>query len=164
MPGTTTLFGQVIAASVLLLLCLSHAEPAHADNAIPPSQTIINTIQARTLQFTDAHVTGDVAFINSCFTEDARVMGPDSVATEGMTAIAALNAEWVAYGVEAFTENSVRMYGAGDWIIDEGEYFLRYGPDQTEEYGKYLNVWTLDAGQWKIVSNIWNKSLPPQTN
>lgn len=115
-------------------------------------------IEAKTRQFTQAHIDGDVALINGCFTNDARVLAPGAHAVVGLKAISSLNKEWVEYGVYEFTEVSTRTYGAGPYVIDEGVYFLRYGPERVEEHGKYINIWTRDDGEWKIFSNIWNVS------
>ena len=115
-------------------------------------------IEARTRQFTQAHIDGDVALINGCFTSDARVLAPGAHAVIGLEAISSLNKEWVEYGVYEFTETSTHTYGTGSYVIDEGVYFLRYGPERVEEHGKYINIWTQEDGEWKIFSNIWNTS------
>jgi len=55
---------------------------------------------------------------------------------------------------------STHLYGAGNYLVDEGNYFMIYGPDSTSERGKYINIWKIVNGNWKIYSNIWNSSLP----
>ena len=86
------------------------------------------------------------------------MLAPGAHAVIGIEAISSLNEEWVEYGVYEFTETSTHTYGTRAYVIDEGVYFLRYGPERVEEHGKYINIWTLDDGDWKIVSNIWNTS------
>lgn len=149
------LLAKGLTACVLLLPFIVSAEHG-AQSGV--SSEIREEIAARTLGFTQAHITGDVAYINDCFLEDAQVLAPGSHAVVGMEAIAQLNADWVAYGVYEFTETSTRTYGSNDLVIDEGVYFLNYGPERVEEHGKYLNVWTRAGGTWKLVSNIWNVS------
>jgi ketosteroid isomerase-like protein len=143
------------AAAVAALLLAAASSPAE----IPVD--VREAIIGRTQGFTDAHITGDVAYINSCFTSDARVLGPGTDAVVGIDAISTLNQEWVDYGVQAFVETSVRMTQAGDFVIDEGTYFLRYGPDQQEEKGKYINIWTWRRGEWRLYSNMWNTNQDP---
>lgn len=117
------------------------------------------TIQKRTTAFTRAHITRDTAFLNSIFTKDARILAPNSEVVTGKKAISQLNSEWVNYGIHQFEEISTARYGGGDFIVDEGNYFMIYGPDSTSERGKYINVWKKVNGNWKIYSNIWNTSL-----
>lgn len=119
------------------------------------------TIRKRTDAFTRAHITGDTAFLNNIFTKDARVLAPNSEAVSGKKAISQLNSEWVNYGVHQFEEISTATYGGGDYIVDEGNYFMISGPDSTSERGKYINIWKKVNGNWKIYSKIWNTSLPP---
>ena len=57
-----------------------------------------------------------------------------------------------------FTERTTDLYGNGELLIDEGEYEITYGPDNTVERGKYVNVWKQEDGTWKIHTNIWNTS------
>jgi ketosteroid isomerase-like protein len=118
------------------------------------------TIRKRTTAFTRAHITRDTAFLNNIFTKDARVLAPNSEVVTGKKSISQLNSEWVNYGVHQFEEISTAMYGGGNFIVDEGNYFMIYGPDSTSERGKYINVWKKVNGNWKIYSNIWNSSLP----
>jgi ketosteroid isomerase-like protein len=117
-------------------------------------------IEARTAQFTQAHVDGDRALIDSMFTDDATVLPPNADPVIGRPAIDQLTAEYLAYGISEFREETTNFYGTAELLIDQGNYIMVYGEDQTVEKGKYLNVWKLVDGDWKIYSNIWNTNAP----
>ena len=117
-------------------------------------------IKEKSDQFTQAHITGDTAFLNAIFSSDARVNPPNSDVITGYAAIAAGNLEWVNYGIVEFNETSTFFYGNEEYLIDEGTYYLRYGNENTIDSGKYINIWKNEDGEWKIFSNIWNSSLP----
>jgi len=117
-------------------------------------------IKEETNKFTQAHITGDTAFLNNVFARDARAYPPNSEMVTGRTAIAAVNLEWVNYGIKEFTEESTHFYGNEEYLIDEGNYYYRFGEDDITDKGKYINIWKKENGQWKIYSNIWNSSLP----
>ncbi|WP_462222061.1 YybH family protein [Ferruginibacter sp.] len=117
-------------------------------------------IQEKNSQFTKAHVSGDHAIIDTMFTEDARSFPPNADAVVGRAAIATLTAEYIKFGVKEFREETTAIYGYADYLIDEGNYFMRYGKDSTIENGKYINVWKNTGNDWKIYSNIWNTSMP----
>ncbi len=121
---------------------------------------VSNIIRDKTDRFTEAHITKDTAFLNSCFTSDARVFPPNSDIVSGIAAISKLNAYWVNYGIHEFKETSISLYGTKDYLIDEGTYYLTYGEEKSMDSGKYINIWKRDGEDWKICSNIWNSSLP----
>ncbi len=117
-------------------------------------------IDEKTNKFTQAHITKDTVFLNHIFTQDAKAYPPNSDIVTGRAAIAAVNSEWVNYGIKEFSEESTSFYGNEDYLIDEGKYYLRYGENDIIDKGKYINIWTKENGDWKICSNIWNTSLP----
>jgi ketosteroid isomerase-like protein len=117
-------------------------------------------IAEKTKRFTEAHITKDTVYLNNSFAIDAMAFPPNSDIVTGWSAISRLNADWVNYGVYEFTETSIRFYGNAEYLIDEGTYHMRYGDENTIDDGKYINIWKLEDGDWKIFSNIWNTSLP----
>ena len=112
-------------------------------------------IDGHTRRFTESHITGDLAFLDSVFTEDARVYAPGSEVVSGRANISAINAQYVSYGISEFEEISTARYGGPDFIVDEGTYRMTYGPDSTSEAGRYLNVWKRVGGDWKLTANMW---------
>jgi ketosteroid isomerase-like protein len=117
-------------------------------------------IEEKNNQFTKAHVTGDTAFLNNIFTHDAKVFAPNSDVVMGRHAIAALNSQWVNFDIKEFREETTAFYGGEDYLIDEGNYYARYGKDNTVDKGKYLNVWKKENGDWKMFTNMWNTNMP----
>jgi ketosteroid isomerase-like protein len=122
-------------------------------------EEVSGLIKDKTDRFTEAHLTKDTVFLNSCFTSDARVFPPNSDIVSGIAAISQLNSDWVNYGIYQFEETSTSFFGNKDYLIDEGTYHLIYGKERTAESGKYVTIWKNDGGIWKIYSNIWNSSL-----
>ncbi len=113
-------------------------------------------IEDKNTQFTKAHITGDTAYLNNIVTQDAKCFPPNSDIVSGRTAIAALNVQWINYGIKEFTETTIDFFGSQDFLVDEGTYYARYGKDNTTEKGKYINIWKKEGGDWKIYSNMWN--------
>jgi ketosteroid isomerase-like protein len=115
-------------------------------------------IDEKNTMFTRAHITGDTAFLNNIFTQDAKVFAPNADIVVGRSAIALLNIEYINYGIHEFREETTALYGAGEYLINEGTYVMRYGTENTTENGKFINIWRLVDGDWKIQSNIWNEN------
>ena len=115
-------------------------------------------IEQKNAQFTKAHVDGDVATIDAMFSRDAKSLPPGAEPAVGPAALHALTVDFLKAGIKTFTERTTELYGNSALLIDQGEYELTYGPENTVERGKYVNVWTQEDGTWKIHTNIWNTS------
>lgn len=111
-------------------------------------------------RFTNAHVTGDVAAIDSMFAPGAKSYPPGADAVTGLPALHAFTVEYLKAGLTEFREETTDFYGNAEYVVDAGTYVVIYGPDHTTERGKYLNVWQQVNGQWKIKSNMWNVDAP----
>jgi ketosteroid isomerase-like protein len=155
-----------IVASLALLLLPScgpragDASPeAKAQDSAPFDLAVARAvIEQKNAQFTQAHVTGDVATIDAMFTRDATSFPPGAEPAVGPAALHALTVDFLKIGVKAFTERTTTLYGNSELLIDQGEYEITYGPANTVERGKYVNVWRQEDGTWKIQTNIWNTS------
>jgi ketosteroid isomerase-like protein len=117
-------------------------------------------VEEKNRRFTEAHVTGDSVAMVDIFTQDARVLPPDSDPVIGRPAIEALTSQYLTFGITEFREETTAFYGGEDLLIDEGTYIMVYGADSTRESGKYLNVWKKEGGEWKVYSNMWNTNGP----
>ena len=115
-------------------------------------------IDEKNNKFTQAHIVGDTAFLNNIFTQDGRVFAPNSEVVSGRAAIAAINLAYINFGIKQFKEETTALYGSGDYLINEGNYFMSYG--STIEKGKFINIWKKVDGDWKLYANIWNSSMP----
>lgn len=151
-----------VAATLLALLTAwsCRAQP-QGDPAAFDLAAARATIERKNAEFTAAHVAGDVAAIDAMFTRDARSFPPGADAAVGPAALHALTVEYLKAGITAFSEQTTDVYGNGELLVDQGEYMVTYGPGNTVERGKYLNVWRQEDGEWKIHANIWNASAPP---
>jgi hypothetical protein len=93
-------------------------------------------------RFTNAHVTGDIATIDSMFAPDATSYPPGAAAVSGLPAMHAFTVEYVKAGISSFREETTEFYGNAEYVVDAGTYVVTYGPGHVTERGKYLNVWT----------------------
>ena len=111
-------------------------------------------------RFTKAHLTGDVATIDAMFAPDARSYPPGADAVSGYAAMHDFTVEYLKAGLTEFREETTDFYGNAEYVVDAGTYVVTYGPDHVTERGKYLNVWQLVNGSWKIKANMWNTNPP----
>ena len=111
-------------------------------------------------RFTNAHLTGDVATIDSMFASDAKAFPPGAAALTGIPALHAFTLDYLKAGLTEFREETTDFYGNAEYVVDAGTYVVTYGPNQVTERGKYLNVWNQVHGNWKIKANMWNTDAP----
>lgn len=116
-------------------------------------------------RFTNAHLTGDVAAIDSMFAPDAKSYPPGADAVSGLPALHAFTVAYLEAGLTEFREETTDFYGNEEYVVDAGTYVVTYGPDHVTERGKYLNVWQQVDGTWRIKANMWNTDAPaPPSN
>lgn len=154
---------------VIILIALSttscnnntSATETPKDSAAPfDAAALRKVIDEKNNRFTRSHITGDTAFLNNIFTQDANVFAPNADVVVGRAAIAALNLEYINFGIKEFREETTALYGNEECLVNEGSYFMAYGKDSTTEKGKFINIWKKVDGDWKIHSNIWNTNAP----
>ena len=133
-----------------------HTDPPAAEPASFDLSAARDIIERKNAEFTSAHVAGDVATIDAMFTRNAKSFPPGAEAAVGPAALHTGTVEYLKSGIKAFSERTTDLYGNADLLVDQGEYEVTYGPDNTVERGKYLNVWKQEDGAWKIHANIWN--------
>jgi ketosteroid isomerase-like protein len=143
-------------AVISLLLITACATKKSNDKIAFDVNAVKLIIEEKTIKFTKAHITGDTSFLNNIFTTDARVFAPGSFTVSGREAIAAINSEYIGYGIKSFKEETTLMYGSGEYLIQEGNYQMQYGKDNALEKGKFINIWKAVSGDWKLCANMWN--------
>ncbi len=159
--------------TVFVLVALTGAGVVACRDATPPAAHVaasgraaVDVAALRTLiednnrRFTQAHVTGDTATIDAMFTRDATSLPPGSGPVVGNAAISKLTADFIAFGISEFSEETTGFHVSDTLLIDQGNYRMVYGKDRTVEVGKSPNVWKQDDGIWKIRSNIWDTNVP----
>lgn len=103
---------------------------------------------------------GDVEGLVSLYTEDARVMPPNSPMKVGREAVREEFGAMVAAGMSGDLV-SIESRAAGDIAFNIGTYELRIG-DGVVDTGKWIETWERgEDGTWRISSDIWNSDNPP---
>lgn len=152
-----TLLGGFLLAACLAVACGGPAPtPAPAERVPFDLEATRRLIAQQNERFTAAHVAGDIATIDAMFAPDATSFPPGAAAVVGLPALHAFTVDYLKAGVTEFREETTDFYGNVEYVVDSGTYVVTYGPAQTTERGKYLNVWTQFNGRWKIKANMWN--------
>jgi len=164
MPRSTLLRWSVL-ASLLASACGGSAPASTQDERSFDLDATRQPITQQNERFTNAHLAGDVAAIDSMFAPDAKSYPPGTDAVSGLPALHAFTVEYLKAGLTEFREETSDFYGNAEYVVDAGTYIVTYGRDHVTERGKYLNVWQQVNGNWKIKANMWNTDAPaPPSN
>jgi ketosteroid isomerase-like protein len=120
-------------------------------------------IQAASPRFAEAVNRGDWETIGSFYADDAVMMAPNAEVARGS---ATIRQAWSAFGAmrPRLTLATDRVVQSCDMAYETGTYQLQLSPAGSapiQDRGKYVTVWQrIPGGQWKLVADIFNTSLP----
>ena len=153
---------------IFYLLVLTLAVPFLVSCTTAPQDTemIGREFQALDRQFAASIERGDAAGAAALYTEDARLLPPNSDAVVGRDAIQAFMQGMIESGVHDIQFMQAEVHVMGEIAYDRGELQFSVQPEKGEPMmskSKYVCVWTPVNGEWKIDVCIWNSSLPLPT-
>ena len=157
---------------LVFLLCLTFgcqkteeaAEEVMAEQPVMDLAQVRLAIDAANVRFGEAVRSADAAALASLYTEDARILPPNSEMIQGREGIEAYWAGAFQMGIKDIVLTIVDVIGMGDMVCEIGKAVVSIQPegmDAIEDIAKYLVVWKKDVdGTWKLHVDIWNTSLP----
>jgi ketosteroid isomerase-like protein len=149
---------HVISRGLLPLVCAALASPLFVGCATREN-TLPNDV---TTALASAFTRGDVAACADLYSDDAEILSNDARSVRGKEAIAAFFKDQVSRDILFSTDSAVSVV-RGDLAMDQGTYRVRNvnrGVDV--EYGEYMNVWRLEAGQWRVFRSMYNVTMAPR--
>ena len=100
---------------------------------------------------------GDAAAIAQLYTEDGQILPPQSEPITGRPGIQAFWQGAMDMGVKAAKLEPVEIEGHGVTAVEVGRFELYAAGQQRVDKGKYIVVWKLTQGEWKL----WRESGTP---
>jgi len=121
-----------------------------------------DAIVAANEQFMTAFSNSDDAALAALYTEDAQLMPSNSDFVSGNEAVQAFWKSVFDMGIKKAKLETLEVEGMGDTAYEVGEYTLFTEGEQVADSGKYVVIWKMVNGQWKLHRDIWNTSMPAQ--
>jgi len=103
----------------------------------------------------------DSAGIASNYTSDAWVMPPNSDVVKGKDIAGFWGGAIRMLGVKDAKINTDDVVGNPELLVETGNFELLGADNKTLDKGKFIAVWKMEDGEWKISRDIWNSSMPP---
>jgi uncharacterized protein (TIGR02246 family) len=148
--GRRNAFGA--AASLFLLGCV--IQPAKADS-------VRSSIEAANAQFSAAAAKGDGAGLAALYSADAQVMPAGSEPIKGTAAIQKFWQGALDSGIANVDLKTVDVFGQGSTAAEVGQYALRDRTGKVLDHGKYIVLWRLEGGKWKLLRDMFSTNVPP---
>jgi ketosteroid isomerase-like protein len=57
---------------------------------------------------------------------------------------------------------ATKVYGSPDMVVEEGTYDFPDGRGGSFDQGKFIALWKMEAGKWKLFREIWNTNISPK--
>jgi uncharacterized protein (TIGR02246 family) len=111
-------------------------------------------------QWEDARNSRDADAMAEVYTEDAKVLPPDAPVVEGRAAIRTFFRNLFEARPEPadFDEREIVVLGNYTWR--QGIYSVPLA-DGSIEYGKFIQLWKREGGDWKLHRSMWSPNGPP---
>jgi ketosteroid isomerase-like protein len=120
------------------------------------------TIDSINVVFGNMVSKGDSVGLASLYTSDAKFMMPNAPTVSGRSAIqSAFAGLFAAMGTPGLTLTSNDVWGTEELLTEVGSYTMTDKTGKQIETGKYIDLWKMEDGKWKLHRDIFNSDLPP---
>lgn len=106
---------------------------------------------------------GDSLGVANSYTTDAKTMGPNRPAIIGRANIEHFISETMKKGKKTYDLSTIKVWGDSSVVAEEGVYKISDSANKQVDKGKYIVLWKLEAGNWKMFRDIWSTDLAMDT-
>jgi len=128
--------------------------------ALSTSIEMREVIVAANDKFMTAFNSGDTAGVAALYSQDAKVLPPNSDFVTGREAIQGFWQAVQGMGIKKVKMEIVEVEACGDMAYEVSRFTLFGADGQELDKGKYIVIWKQEAGEWKLHRDIFNSSLP----
>jgi uncharacterized protein (TIGR02246 family) len=124
------------------------------------SELIEEAIQAVNRKLESEFAAGNAKGMAECYTEDGQLLPTGSEPITGRAGIAEFWGSIIKLGMTRLNLEAVEIDPQGATVIEQGRYSVFRHGDSPMDHGKYMVIWKLVKGEWKLHRDIWNTSIP----
>jgi uncharacterized protein (TIGR02246 family) len=148
----------------LVFVACSDKEEADKNDDIKPTFDIAGAkkaIDSTNAKFGEYVSKGDSVGVASLYTSDAKLMGPNMPTASGRSSIqSTFGGMFAAYGKIGINLSAAEVFGTEDMVSEVGTYTMTDKDGKEVEKGKYIVLWKMEDGKWKLFRDCWNSDAP----
>lgn len=122
--------------------------------------TIHDAVVEANKEFMARYKGGDASGMAELYTEEGQVLPPNSDFVTGRTGIQALWQGLMDMGIREVKLETREVDGRDDTAFEVSTYTLLDENGHALDRGKYIVIWKLEDGDWKLHRDIFNSSMP----
>ena len=116
------------------------------------------SIEHQNAAFQKAFENSDSVGLANLFTSDGKMMMPGSPSIVGRAAIASTVATFMKMNIKRQAK-TIDVWGNGDLLVEEGTASLFDQKGVELDHAKYLVIWKMEDGEWKLFRDMWNTDI-----
>ena len=103
---------------------------------------------------------GDSVEVGESYTTDGELMVPNHATIYGRDNIIHYFSNIMAHSITHINLETVKIWGDSSILVEEGTYQVSDKKKNLLDDGKYIVLWKLEAGNWKMYRDIWASNRP----
>jgi ketosteroid isomerase-like protein len=104
---------------------------------------------------------GDSVGLASLYTSDAKFMAEHMPTASGRAGVqSAFAGLFAAMGTPGLTLTANEVWGTEELVTEVGSYTMTDKTGKEIDKGKYIDLWKMEDGKWKIHRDIYNSDMP----
>ncbi len=123
--------------------------------------TVRDNVIAGNKKFMAAFSQKDAAGVAKLYTKAGQLLPPGHEAVAGRPDIQAFWQAAMDAGLAQVQLETIEVEVCRQTAIELGKYMLVTSSDQNADTGKYVVIWKLEGGAWRLHRDIWNSSKSP---
>jgi uncharacterized protein (TIGR02246 family) len=120
------------------------------------------TIMAADAAWTAAFAKGDAKAVAAIYSADGQILAEGSDPVKGTADITKFIQGVLDEGVSSVALTTLEVVGQGRYATEVGSYVMKDKAGKEIDHGKYMELWRLEMGVWKLHRDIFNSSVPPK--
>ena len=119
------------------------------------------SIEAANAEFGALVAKGDSAGIANLYANDAKMLGSNMPAVSGKANIQSAFNGMLSQGIAGAKLTTIDVWGTEALVAEEGSYSLSTKDGKEIDKGKYIVLWKMEDGKWKLFRDCFNSDNPP---
>lgn len=154
--------GAALVITISILSCTAKKEKSPEKVTAAPAfdaQWAKSFIDSVNTKISGDYRKGDSVALAAYYWPDAELLLDNSEPLKGKDLVPVWGG-MIRSGIREFTFTTTDIRGGAGYIIETGAYEMKDGLDKLVDRGKYVVVWENRNGEWRLIRDIGNTSLP----